>query len=94
MNIVTHTINFSERHKPFKGFISTWETDGGYNHTSAVNMIAEFKKIPILMNIQYMKRKYSHYNKITVSFKTEEDNAAFMLLSSGGISITYDYCDF
>ena len=37
-----------------------------------------------MVNIQYVKVKYRTANYITVSFKTEEDEAAFLLLTSAG----------
>ena len=80
-------IYFEKSVKPYKGFTATWQTIEGCTHAEAKEIINEFKKIPIITNVQYIKRKYRTWNNIAVSFKSEEDEAAFLLLSNGGIKI-------
>ena len=86
MTVMKVEVKFNQRKKPFKGFISTWETHRQFDKQSFKNVLAEFKKVPILLNIQYIKVKYRTANAISVSFKTEEDEAAFLLLTSAGHS--------
>lgn len=90
--LTNEIIRFNREATAFKGFISTWMTWGHYDKGSAKQIINQLKNNPLLTNIQYVKRKYSAYNGISVSFKTEADEAAFLLLTSGGnegISVEY-----
>jgi hypothetical protein len=85
MTLVKVNLTMIQEDKPFRGFISTWTTIYRFDKHDAKHIISEFKKIPILLNIQYVKRKYRSSNHVSVSFKNEEDEAAFILLTSGSV---------
>lgn len=87
---VNDTVRFFKDVKPFKGFHSTWLTVVMYEHKVAMQIINKLKVHPYIMGIQYHKRKKWGVNSISVSFKTAEDEAAFLLYSTAGIPVTYD----
>jgi len=91
--LIKAKIHFRKRDEPFKGFISTWITHRTFTHKVFEKVLIELKKTPILLNIQYIKIKYRRDNPVSVSFKTEEDEAAFMLLISGGDGLEIDVDD-
>jgi len=84
MAVTKAYITFRKRDIPFKGYISTWQTHRQFDKQNFKKILAEFKKIPILLNIQYIKIKYRSCNQISVSFSNEADEAAFILLTSNG----------
>lgn len=86
--ISEYNIFFYKNEKPFRSFYSTWSTHVYYEHKTALYVIGELKKHPYITNIQYRKIKNSTLNSITVSFKTEADEAPFLLYSNNGIRIT------
>jgi hypothetical protein len=88
--ITDDTVRFFKDVKPFKGFYSTWLTVVLYEHKVAIQIINQFKKHPYMTNIQYHKRKKWGVNSISVSFKTAEDEAAFLLYSVSGIPVKYN----
>ena len=88
------SISFYKRAKPFKGFISTWLSYAVFTRSESRQIFTQFKNMPILTNMQYIKVKYRNYNCLSVSFDNEADEAAFLLLISGGeegIEIEYDH---
>ena len=81
---------FQKIDKPFKSFVATYETTRAFGMREFKYIVEQLKDIPILTNIQYVKRKYHRSNFIAVSFKTDADEAAFILLTSGGIKLKYE----
>jgi hypothetical protein len=93
MDLITTKIYFREREKPFKGFLYTYITDSRFDKKSAKLIINQLKKSPLVSNIQYVKEKYNLVNRISISVRTEEDNAAFLLFAHNGIPVTcYEFC--
>jgi hypothetical protein len=80
---------FQKMDKPFKSFVATYTTRRVFDMREFKQIVEQFKEMPILTNIQYVKRKYHRRNYIAVSFKTDGDEAVFMLLASGGIKLEY-----
>ena len=92
MPTVEYEEYFIKLDKPFKGFVATYRTNQSFTLRQFKRIVEQFKETPILTNIQYVKRKFLTRNYIAVSFETDADEAAFMLLASSGIKISYD-CD-
>lgn len=91
MRIETYEEYFLKKDKPFKGFIATYETVRTFSMREFKQIVEQLKLTPILTNIQYVKRKNCNSNFIAVSFKTDADEAAFILLASSGVKISYEF---
>lgn len=88
--LINDNVRFFKSNETFKGFHSTWLTVVMYEHKVATQIINQLKDHPYITGIQYYKRKRWGVNSLAVSFKTEAEEAAFVLLSNNGIPVKYE----